>query len=439
MTHHGWREPTPALVRAEQFALAGERLFIPKSQAMVAVKKIGAVLGLKAADLLLLDTLGSVTQNQDWESGRRPIVWPSNNYLMDQCNFSLAGLKRHIKRLVDIGLISFKDSSNGNRRGYRDDNGYIIEAFGFDLSPLAARAAEFEARYVEMMEERRLCKSLRTKITSTRRMIYAKIDKAVESGFRGPWSALQAEYELLVAERLPKRSDGSDTLINKVEWFQQLRDKVEEAFTAAFDWPEESDAEAPTQEAQTSSNVVPFSTNPNPKGLNNEPDIQTTTQPHLVNSNCFEEKHGADIEPEHQPSVEDELSELKEVRVDAGATRRKSSEVELSTVMAACPEFAELARGLVGGYVRDWNDLHRAAGIIRPMLGISEDIWNVAQEKLGPYVAAAAIALIHDKVETGTVDSAGGYLRGMVGKAISGELYLERSFYGRLAGAGEVH
>ena len=103
--------------------------------------------------------------------------------------------------------------------------------------------------------------------------------------------------------------------------------------------------------------------------------------------------------------------------------------------MAACPEFASIARGLVG-YVNSWDDLHRAAGMVRPMVGISEDAWNVAQQKMGPLVAAAAMSLIYEKTSTGEVASAGGYLRGIVGKALDGELHLERSFYGRLSSAG---
>ena len=78
--------------------------------------------------------------------------------------------------------------------------------------------------------------------------------------------------------------------------------------------------------------------------------------------------------------------------------------------------------------------MHRAAAKIRPMVGISEHAWNVAQRALGPEVAATAIALIYDKYAAGEVNSPGGYLRGMVQKAQDGDLHLDRSFYGRLHG-----
>lgn len=62
-----------------------------------------------------------------------------------------------------------------------------VEAYGFDLAPLAARAEEFEALHAQLQEQRQFCKSLRNSITVTRRVIRAKIEKALENGLRGPW------------------------------------------------------------------------------------------------------------------------------------------------------------------------------------------------------------------------------------------------------------
>ena len=102
MKHNGWRKPTPGLVVAEQHAQVGEQLSIPKTQAVVALKKVAAAIGLKAPDMLLLDTLAAITQPQDWEQGRRPIVWSSNAFLEEQTGFSLSALRRHVRRLKGI-------------------------------------------------------------------------------------------------------------------------------------------------------------------------------------------------------------------------------------------------------------------------------------------------------------------------------------------------
>ncbi len=290
--------------------------------------------------------------------------------------------------------------------------------------------------HAKTLEERAFCKSLRNTLTVSRRVIRAKIEKALESGLKGPWREFREEYASMI-DQIPGRSESSEKLLNLVDWFRVLMERVEGAFTAAFDWPEESDANKSTQEAETSSDSVSFDQNMTPTDDVGGTHILTTKEPNPVNSSCFEEKRPANSVPEPQSKVAVESSEvdLDAIKWDARAERHKSTEVELSTVMAACPEFASIARGMVG-YVKDWNDLHRAAGMVRPMVGISEDAWNVVQQKLGPLVAAAAMSLIYEKTTAGEVASAGGYLRGIVGKALNGELHLERSFYGRLNGVG---
>ena len=207
MTQSGWRKPTPELLQAERFAEVGEQLIIPKTRAIVATKKVAAAIGLKSQVFLLLDTFGAVTQPQDWEQGRRPIVWASNHFLTEQTGFSLATLRRHVRRLCEVGVISMKDSPNGKRWGRRDADGVIIEAYGFDLAPMAARAEEFEALYEHLQAERALCASLRNAITVTRRMIRAKIEKALDAGLRGPWANLQNVFRELL-EGLPARSES---------------------------------------------------------------------------------------------------------------------------------------------------------------------------------------------------------------------------------------
>ncbi|NSX57013.1 plasmid replication protein RepC [Parasulfitobacter algicola] len=436
MTHTGWRKPTPGLVQAEKYAQAGERLAVPKSQAIVAAKKVAAAIGLKSQDLLLLDTFGAVTQPQDWEQGRRPIVWASNSFLMEQTGFSLATLRRHVRQLCEVGIIAMKDSPNGKRYGARDQDGYIVQAYGFDLAPLAARAEEFEALHAQLQEERQFCKSLRNTITITRRIIRAKIEKAMESRMRGPWKDLQDEFGVML-ERLPKRSADSQKLMDVVEWFKALQERVEAAFEAAFDWPDRSEAESSVEsvskDAGDSDKAVFIYKNLIPRSLKNEAHILTTNEPDPVNSNRFETKHSAGAEPGTPTDVPVERPE----DVDLGGewsmqTRKRRSDIDVPTLMATCPEFGEMARELEG-YIRDWNGVHRAAGKIRPMVGISEHAWNVAQKALGAEVAAAAIALIYDKHAAGEVNSPGGYLRGMVQKAQDGELHLDRSFYGRLS------
>ncbi|WP_254055712.1 plasmid replication protein RepC [Ruegeria sp. EL01] len=429
----GWRKPTPGLVVAEQHAQAGERVDIPKTRAVVACKKVGAAIGLKSPDMLLLDTLAAVAQPQDWEQGRRPIVWASNNFLTEQLGWSLSALRRHVRRLCDIGVIAMKDSPNGKRWGRRGDDGYIVEAYGFDLAPLAARAEEFEALHAVLQEERQFCASLRNTITVARRIIRAKIEKAMESRLRGPWRDLEEEFATML-QRLPGRSVSAQKLLDLVDWFTDLKGRVEEAFEAAFDWPQKSDAELVDNVKITQEEVALDSIEMTPTGTVSETHILTTNKPDPVKSNRFETKHAAGVVQDSVPSDNVERLDKQDQDIQWSThTTRPKSDIDIPTLMQACPEFAEMARSLCG-YLKDWNDVHRAAGQLRGVAGISKDAWNVAQNTFGPEVAAAVIALIYDKHATGEVLSPGGYLRGMIEKARAGELHLERSFYGRMSG-----
>jgi len=249
MNYHGWRKPTPGLGVAEQHAQAGERM-------------------------MLLDTLGAFTKPQDWEEGNRPIVWASNAYLMEQTGFSLSALKRHARRLVDFGVVSFKDSPNGKRWGHRDDEGHIVEAYGFDLAPLAARAVEFEALFEDLKAERQLCQRLKRQITITRRALRARIERALEDGLSGPWGDLRAVFDTLI-ERLPKSHTNSEALLSLLSLFRGLQERVHSVLSE-----NESSVNVVVVDnvAETTSSVQKSIQKMNPKGAINDPHILITKQ-----------------------------------------------------------------------------------------------------------------------------------------------------------------
>jgi replication initiation protein RepC len=416
----GWRKATAGLAVAEQHAQAGERVAIPKTQAFVAVKRVGAHIGLKPGDMLLLDTLGAFTQGQDWEEGQRPIVWASNAYLMEQTGFSLSALKRHARRLAEIGVISFKDSPNGKRWGHRDADGRIIEAYGFDLSPLSARVEEFEQLQAELQAERELCQRLKRQITVARRMIRARIEAASHAALRGPWEHLSGLFEDLL-DRLPRRNTASEALERLLAWFRELQERVEATYLSAI---------RAYEVVENTEQVSEKTQELNPREVNSEPHILTTTQLNPVTCNRSETEQAAGVVPK-APPVEQVDKELEDCVAET--RKKRGAALDLPTVMQACPEFASWARNM-GGYLKDLSDLHRVAGQLRPMIGVSEHAWNLAQDRLGPQIATAALVLTFDKHCAGEVASPGGYLRGMIQKAGAGELHLERSFYGRLSG-----
>jgi len=365
---------------------------------------------------MLLDTLTAFTQPQDWEEDRRPIVWPSNTFLMDQTGFSLSTLKRHARRLAEVGVIAFKDSSNGKRWGRRDADGNIVEAYGFDLAPLAARVAEFESLYSEIQAERALCQRLRRQITVARRMIRARIDEAFQAALKGPWSQLLEHFEELL-QGLPRRQGTSKSLRSLFQRFGELLNRVEEAFLSAFD------VEKCAGHTQNTEKM-------DPRGVNSDPHIRITTQLHPVTCNSSEHEEAAGATARTTLNSRVEGSDVAESQSEGP---KRPIAIDLPAIIQSCPEFAGWARNL-GGYIRDWDDFFRVAGDLRPMIGVSEQAWHLAVEQLGKRSAAAAFALVFEKFNAGEVTSPGGYLRGMIARSGAGELHLERSFYGRLSG-----
>ena len=420
----GWRKTTHHLLDAEHLAGMGEGSGVPKSRAFVAVKRVGAHIGLKAGDLLLLDTLGAFTQPQDWESGCRPIVWPSNALLMDHTGFSLSALKRHARRLADHGVISFRDSANGKRWGHRNAHGYISEAYGFDLSPLAARAVEFENLYAGLQAERALCQRLKRQITVARRMIRARLMDALADSLRGPWDQLVSMFDMLLA-KLPRRPKGSGQLQQLLVAFDALQTDVETAYCEI--------SKSADQDEDTVLEPTGIAPEMAPKEAENEPHILTTNKLNPVTCSHTVEANG--ITEYANTTAQNRLPVIPKESISA--KQRSDQKLTLKTVMKTCPEFGTWAQTL-GSKVTDWGDLHRVAGQLAPMIGVSKQTWHLAEDHLGKDMAACSFALIFEKHSKGELTSPTGYLRGMLRKAAAGELHIDRSFYGRLSGLERV-
>ena len=99
---------------------------------------------------------GGSARGRDGEGSDGIVVFPSNRAAAVRAHgMAPATLRRHLAFLVDAGLIIRRDSPNGKRYARRGQGGEIEIAFGFDLSPLVARAEEIENLAEEVRAEER--------------------------------------------------------------------------------------------------------------------------------------------------------------------------------------------------------------------------------------------------------------------------------------------
>jgi replication initiation protein RepC len=87
-------------------------------------------------------------------------------------------------------------------------------------------------------------------------------------------------------------------------------------------------------------------------------------------------------------------------------------------VLDACSEISDYAKDGIS----NWRDFLAMAAVVRPMLGISPSAWEDAQTVMGEMRAAVVVACILQR--SATINSAGGYLRGLTRKAEAGEFSL---------------
>jgi replication initiation protein RepC len=318
-----------------------------------------------------------------------------------------------------------RDSPNGKRYGRRGPQGRIIEAYGFDLSPIASRFAEFQAVAQAGRDERARLQGLRRRATIARNGIRQLLETAVEQRITGgEWDACHEVAGLAsrgVAGR--RNSEEMEMAVATLEQAQsEMRHFLEVALGAGRD-------------SQTTDGGKAVDNNP--KQPENWPHITTTN--HLLNPKdtvIAPGKSGVGADSTYRPARTNErptkrgfAQGLNNIKQESGSTRTDSG----SLLKITPAELTRLAPRLKP-YLRDaspkWPEIIEAADWLRDEMGISKSIWGDACLTMGREHAAIAVAIVSVKPPSHFRGSPGSYFHGMVSKARSGELHLARTVWG---------
>jgi len=417
----GRRKITPPQLRAEA---AGAVPLPPTSpgRALAAFKRAAVALGVPRRVVDLVDCLMSYSPAQDWEGGPGlgPIVWPSDAELEDRLCVGPSQRKVIVRVALDAGFVRLRRSPTGKRWGYREKGGrggHILDAYGFDLAPLAERMAEFGRLAAEWEARRDEGRRLRREITSSRNHVLSLVDLATAQDLDGvEWSAVAMQADALWCERGSQRDPLP--LVPIAARLRALSIHVQEQVTAAL---------AAVEAVKNA-----------PTGPEYRPHLTTTNQLPIATANTSladeagpsrpmaDGKAGSDDLPSPQ------VAQQQQERV--GPTR--ASEVQPSAlrgfvvtpgfILAVAPAFRDWTSSARAG----WDELDQAAFHVRSALGISPQAWGQARIMLGQEEAITTLAAICARHAAGKVRSAGGLLRRMVELHQQGELRLDRTLFG---------
>ena len=373
------RRPMTLDLMASQVAAKSMRegAAVEKWKIFHAIRDAKEPLGATDRALAILNALLSFHPENELTTEGELIVWPSNEQLTARANgMSPATLRRHLACLVDCGLIIRRDSPNGKRFARKGRGGQVEQAYGFDLSPIVARAEEFKELAEAVQAEKRAYKAVRERLTLLRRDIVKMIDAGIEEGVPGDWGLMTRTYQEIMS-KLP-RTAPRQVLEDICEDLDLLWAEVHEAL------------ESFTKSENMSAN-------------------ESHSERHIQNSNpdsISESEPGSRKEDEASgtPTENDNLRSLPK------------RELPLGIVLDACKDWRELAKG---GEIRSWRDFLAAAEVARPFLGVSPSAWQEACDVLGERDAAIVLAAILQRGDH--INSPGGYLRSLTDKARAGK------------------
>lgn len=432
----GRHKITPPQFRAEAAGAAAFTSTTP-GKALAALKRAEPALGVPAQVIKLLDYLVGRTQPQDWDGspGLGPIAWPSDAELEDRLNVGPSQRKAVVRAALDAGYVRLRRSPNGKRWGHRDRQGRIADAFGFDLSPLAERMAEFGRLSAEWEARRDEGRRLRREITTTRNHILALVDLAMAQELAGEdWTAATAKADALWRQRGTQRDPLA--LVPIAARLRALDIHVGEQVAIAL---------AAVEYEET-----------DPMGAKYRPHLTTTTQLLIAEANTTGPTRPTGVGL-NQPIAQEQGSSRGQPgqhvtgrTVGAESTRRtmagtgKAVEVPPphKSAMPSCAlrgfvvtpgfilEIAPIFRDWTSSAWPTWDELGRIAYDIRGAIGISPHAWGQAWVTLGGDAAISALAAICARHADGQVQSPGGLLRAMVERHEKGTLRLDRTLFG---------
>ena len=186
------------------------------------LRRVGAELGWTYPLIAHLELLIGYTREADWAPGGRPIVWLSGLGTAIELGIKDRQVRRNEKRMMDLGALAFRDSSNHRRSGRRDSDGNVVGAFGVDLSPVAALLPRLVVAEKRQAWEEREHRRLKRKLSSARRRVRAGLIWAHQNGKLGDAAATAVWEEFQSAAPRTRAETPLEVLEARLETLERI-------------------------------------------------------------------------------------------------------------------------------------------------------------------------------------------------------------------------
>ena len=333
-----------------------------------------------------------LSKASDYTPGGSVVLGHSNVFLAQRCRMSRSALGRQLRR-HDGTTLRRSLSGNGHRfvarRRSTAGQGTIVASCGVSLEPLLALMREMrpmieaqdELQFALEIEKARIGRDRRRQREVTDRLEGDKRASAVELGYESR-SLVDAIRAAFAGGRLAE--------------LQQLGRKV-----AKF------------------ANRIEALADPGPKSEGRERTSEGFESGHLL-----------------PPQKPDSSETVVATGDDAGDGPDRDCQHEASkwtprAIIACFPNLGMYAGGTSEGDTPSWRMVDAAASRLARDLGVNATCWQRALGEMGREQRCVAIALVAELLAAGRISTtAGQYFGGMLNRARSGELRLERSVWG---------
>lgn len=314
---------------------------------------------LLPATLVVLKALCSFLPRGGLTEDAQMLVWPSNATLIERCSgLPERSLRRHLDRLIAAGFITRKSSANGKRFALRIRS-TLVDAYGFDLAPLFGRQDEI----LSAAEEEQM---LEDAAHCLRSQIRCALNDTLQAGV-----APDEDSQNLILNALRRKPD--------FDLYQQILADLQHRINA---------------------------------------DIPAVTD-HMTGTDSQNDRHLQNTDKESIHSVFSKADkrdkETNDHRTGQPTPLDLPSLVQCKESLKASCDFAPQA-------IESWDDLHRHAHMLSPMIGIEPKQVVQAMQVMGPMPASVSLLCLVQLAEK--LHRPAAYLQRLIQRAMNGTFSL---------------